>query len=341
MKTVLISNDMANREKAIDEEIPVKSLKEFVLELHPELTDKLSSDNSSSLPSSAAIYEDHQPLSKLKSGVKSGRLFQGSFQASRYNPFEGHVFLEDKQVFIHGKLHVNRACQDDVVAIEMLPETEWKSFYETTVDDDDDEQSSKNVNEDEEEKIPKKKRKKKNTSEDAPCAKVVGIIKRTWRPLCGALEQSAVKSGVSHLFKPADSRFPKVRIETRQYQALLGNRIIVVIDAWPKDSKFPLGHYTRNLGKIGVKSTENEVLLLEHDIPHQPFSDNVLSCLPSLPWIISKEEREQRLDLTGFDICSVDPPGCTDIDDALHCRDIGDGLYEVGVHIADVSHFIR
>lgn len=41
------------------------------------------------------------------------------------------------------------------------------------------------------------------------------------------------------------------------------------------------------------------------------------------------------------DICSVDPPGCTDIDDALHCKLLKNGNYEVGVHIADVSHFIR
>ena len=40
-------------------------------------------------------------------------------------------------------------------------------------------------------------------------------------------------------------------------------------------------------------------------------------------------------------VCSVDPPGCTDIDDALHCRELPNGNLEVGVHIADVSHFIR
>lgn len=40
-------------------------------------------------------------------------------------------------------------------------------------------------------------------------------------------------------------------------------------------------------------------------------------------------------------MCSVDPPGCTDIDDALHCRPVSNGIFEVGVHIADVSHFIR
>jgi exosome complex exonuclease DIS3/RRP44 len=49
----------------------------------------------------------------------------------------------------------------------------------------------------------------------------------------------------------------------------------------------------------------------------------------------------QRTDLRFLDICSVDPPGCTDIDDALHCRELPNGNLEVGVHIADITHFIR
>ena len=49
----------------------------------------------------------------------------------------------------------------------------------------------------------------------------------------------------------------------------------------------------------------------------------------------------ERVDCRQLDICSVDPPGCTDIDDALHARELPNGNYEVGVHIADVSHFIR
>ena len=60
-----------------------------------------------------------------------------------------------------------------------------------------------------------------------------------------------------------------------------------------------------------------------------------------LPWIITPEDVEKRVDLRKVAICSVDPPGCTDIDDALHCIALENGNYEVGVHIADVSHFIR
>lgn len=97
----------------------------------------------------------------------------------------------------------------------------------------------------------------------------------------------------------------------------------------------------RALGPLGDRDTENEVLLIEHDVPHSRFSDEVLSFLPPLPWRITDADLARRVDLRDLCICSVDPPGCTDIDDALHCRRLPNGRLEVGVHIADVSHFIR
>lgn len=92
-----------------------------------------------------------------------------------------------------------------------------------------------------------------------------------------------------HLFVPAERKIPKVRIETRQSEILASQRIIVAIDSWPRSSRYPLGHFVRALGKIGDKETENEVLLLEHDVPHSKFSEAVLSFLPKLPWVITDE----------------------------------------------------
>lgn len=94
---------------------------------------------------------------------------------------------------------------------------------------------------------------------------------------------------VKHLFVPAERKIPKVRIETRQSETLCSQRIIVAIDSWPRNSRYPLGHFVRALGVVGDKETENEVLLLEHDVPHSRFSDAVLSFLPKLPWIITDE----------------------------------------------------
>uniref|UniRef100_A0A8K9V3H1 Protein DIS3 homolog n=1 Tax=Oncorhynchus mykiss TaxID=8022 RepID=A0A8K9V3H1_ONCMY len=170
---------------------------------------------------------------------------------------------------------------------------------------------------------------------------VVGIIKRNWRPFCGMLFLSQIKEATRHLFTPADRRIPRIRIETRQAATLAGQRIMVAIDGWPKHSRYPNGHFVRSLGSAGDKETETEVLLLEHDVPHQDFSQAVLSFLPKMPWNITEEDMAVREDLRNLTVCSVDPPGCTDIDDALHCRDLPNGNQEVGVHIADVSHFIR
>uniref|UniRef100_S4RPB2 DIS3 exosome endoribonuclease and 3'-5' exoribonuclease n=2 Tax=Petromyzon marinus TaxID=7757 RepID=S4RPB2_PETMA len=104
----------------------------------------------------------------------------------------------------------------------------------------------------------------------------------------------------------------------------------------------PMYQWKRDTGDCGDKETETEVLLLEHDVPHQPFSQAVLGCLPPPTFSITAEKDQAgREDLRALSICSVDPPGCTDIDDALHCKPLDNGNTEVGVHIADVSYFIR
>lgn len=136
-----------------------------------------------------------------------------------------------------------------------------------------------------------------------------------------------------HLFTPADRRIPRIRIETRQASSLVGQRIIVTIDGWPRNSRYPnvsivsglglrqkcylypsscsiyiplsvflhwsdfcpsQGHFVRNLGGAGDKETETEVLLLEHDVPHQPFSQTVLSFLPKMPWSVTEEVKHNH-----------------------------------------------
>lgn len=103
-----------------------------------------------------------------------------------------------------------------------------------------------------------------------------------------------------HLFVPAERKIPKVRIETRQAETLCKQRIIVAIDSWPRYSRYPQGHFVRALGNIGDKDTENEVLLLEHDVPHSRFSNEVLSFLPKLPWIITESVSQDLISLFFF-----------------------------------------
>uniref|UniRef100_S4R7N1 CSD1 domain-containing protein n=1 Tax=Petromyzon marinus TaxID=7757 RepID=S4R7N1_PETMA len=92
----------------------------------------------------------------------------------------------------------------------------------------------------------------------------------------------------------------------------------------------PMYQWKRDTGDCGDKETETEVLLLEHDVPHQPFSQAVLACLPPPTFSITAEKDQAgREDLRALSICSVDPPGCTDIDDALHCKPLDNGNTEV------------
>lgn len=184
----------------------------------------------------------------------------------------------------------------------------------------------------------------------APTGRVIGVLKRAWRHYCGSLEpepasSSALVDGGSTtttvLFVPVDARIPRIRLRTRQAAALMDKRFIVAVDAWHASSAYPDGHYVRTLGPIGDKGVETEVILLEHDIPTRPFSSDVMACLPPADWVITPQNSVGRVDLRGVPVCSVDPPGCKDIDDALHAILLPSGRVQVGVHIADVSYFVK
>uniref|UniRef100_A0A8D0AQL0 Protein DIS3 homolog n=1 Tax=Sander lucioperca TaxID=283035 RepID=A0A8D0AQL0_SANLU len=341
LKVVLLTNDQGNKQKAEESGLLVYKCEEYIKSLigNPELVDRLalSNDDKHDITSSKVLFPEHLPLSRIQAGIKSGAFVQGTFRASRDNYLEATVFVqgdgeESTEILIQGLQNLNRAVYQDVVAVQLLPQNQWVAPSSVVLQD---EGAAKDDNEEEKEEDEEKAVNLK------PTGKVVGIIKRNWRPFCGMLNISQIKESTRHLFTPADRRIPRIRIETRQASTLAGQRIMVAIDGWPKHSRYPNGHFVRSLGNAGEKDTEQEVLLLEHDVPHQDFSQAVLSFLPKMPWTITPEDMARREDLRNLTVCSVDPPGCTDIDDALHCRELNNGNLEVGVHIADVSHFIR
>lgn len=282
-------------------------------------------------------YPEHLPQATLLDGIKSGKLHSGKFRSNVYNYLEGFVSTnfngQDLEVLIQGRELINRAIDSDTVVIEILPKSQWVASTDIVIAPElDEEDESKMI----------------GTGNKRVTGKVVGILRRNWnRQLCGALKlrDDSLSSIIfsTHLFVPSDRRFPMVRIESRQYDIIRNQRLVVALDSWPKDSKYPKGHYVRALGEIGDLGVEKEALLLQYDVPHDDFSNNVLNCLPPEPdsWTVPQEELSRRLDLRGYCVCSVDPPGCTDIDDALHCRVLNDNELEVGVHIADVSYFIK
>lgn len=340
-RAVLLTNDKANKDQATADGLLSFTIEEYVENIvgFPELLDKLARQSNDGIEVDKSIsFPQHLPLSRLQLGIKSGKYGQGKLKISRDNYLEATVPWHDGgEILIQGRLNLNRAVHQDLVAIEVLPEKEWCAPSEIVLD------VEIQPGADIDERVTKRSVTTTKSELKRRTGKVVGIIKRNWRPYCGILEDSGSREMTKHLFSPADRRIPRIRIETRQASKLIGQRILVAIDSWGRFSKYPSGHFVRALGEIGDKDTENEVLLLEHDIPHEPFSKAVLKCLPKSDWVIPNDEIARREDLRHLPVCSVDPPGCTDIDDCLHYQDLNDGsgLCEVGVHIADVSYFIR
>lgn len=353
---VLLTDDEGNRSRAAAEGLRVYTFSEYVKSLkdHPTLLDKLAPSGGKlagghDLASGGPLYPEYLPAAGLQAGLRAGHFLQGKFQASRDNYLEGYVMVGSEEendgarsILIQGRSHLNRAVHDDTVVVEPFPEEQW-SLPSNVVLLDEKKAVEEDIVEPTEEQVlqEQKKRARAKSSKCVPTGKIVGILRRKWRPYCGVLQPTTIKGATRHLFVPSERRIPKIRIETRQAETLAGCRIVVAIDSWPRESRYPLGHFVRVLGEIGDRATENEVLLLEHDIPHGQFSQAVLACLPKMPWSITAEDEAVRKDLRQLCVCSVDPPGCTDIDDALHCRQLPNGNFEVGVHIADVSHFVR
>jgi exosome complex exonuclease DIS3/RRP44 len=338
---VLVTDDAENRRKAIEDGLLAFSAREYVekLDEFPELVDLVAARDEKTDEANQFSYLEHLSATQISAGLKSNAFYQGVVSISTHNFLEGTVIIkvnnEEQTIHLIGREALNRAIQGDVVAVQILPKDQWKSNVSAIVEEEvtDSDTVSKEM----------------ELKDTVATGIVIGIIKRNWRPYCGTIDAQSVQttSTITTIqnvfFWSMDKRIPKVRIRTRQAQNLLGKRIIVAIDSWEKDSKYPSGHYVRTLGDVGDKATETEVLLLEHDVPFIPFSKSVLSCLPEEgeQWDVKEEHTVKREDFRGYDICSIDPPGCTDIDDALHARKLPNGNYEVGVHIADVSHFVK
>ncbi|AET03578.2 putative exoribonuclease II [Medicago truncatula] len=365
IKVLLVTNDKENKRKASEEGICAETVESYVKSLdRPDLLDLLVRPSSEDVemedvedhrPSKRKIiYAEHKPMSEITSGLHRGIYHQGKLRVNRYNPFEAYVGSESigDEIIIYGRSNMNRAFDGDIVAVELLPQDQWQGEKSMSIaseedEDDDDVHLAPNSADVAPRTIPQQSSTGEiNAGSGRPSGCIVGIIKRNWQSYCGSLEPMPIPGGsrgVAYaLFVSKDRRFPKIRIQTRQLENLLDKRIIVSVDSWDRQSRYPSGHYVRTVGKIGDKDTETEVVLIENDINSRPFSAQVLACLPPLPWSVSSEDLSIpfRQDLRHLRVFSVDPPGCKDIDDALHCIALPNGNFDVGVHIADVTNFV-
>ena len=184
-------------------------------------------------------YTAYLAPSEVTRGLKAGDYAQGTYHQSKENSTEGYVTVsgQDRQVLLKGA-DINRAVDRDVVCVQLYKQSEWSAPSGVVERDGNDGAGALPINHGTDD--PSFLQHGAGSSASAqPTAKVVAIVKRNWRPYCGALMPRDGKKGGSGgggqqqvLFAPGNRQIPPVRISTRQAAALDGMRIIVSIDSW-------------------------------------------------------------------------------------------------------------
>eukprot|EP01125_Pyxidicula_operculata_P009607 TRINITY_DN3156_c0_g3_i1.p1 TRINITY_DN3156_c0_g3~~TRINITY_DN3156_c0_g3_i1.p1 ORF type:complete len:1138 (-),score=238.79 TRINITY_DN3156_c0_g3_i1:21-3404(-) len=346
---VLITNNDETKKSALQSGLQATDLKEFLNLFYPSNTNlhelmasldlvleekakaittlqessQLSSSSSSSTIDPTTGYMQYKPLDLLEIGVKSNQFYRGKLEVKKSEPDTAFVMLPEKlsignQIYIPTVMMRNRAIHGDIVAVQLLDEKEWKDA----------------------------KVKNAQVKTKTPTGFIVGIFTNNWRPYVCTLQLDDNSNTQQYaLAVPWDYRIPKIRIKTRQINQLKNKRIIVRVDEWPMSSNYPSGHYVSALGEILDRDTEISLLLSENSIATTQFTKNMLADLPAHtpenPWKPSEKDIKNRRDIRSWRVMSIDPIGSQDIDDALSVEKLPNGLYRIGCHIADVTHFVR
>ncbi|MGM0497452.1 MAG: ribonuclease R [Bacteroidota bacterium] len=167
---------------------------------------------------------------------------------------------------------------------------------------------------------------------------VVDIIKRAKTRFVGTVSLSANFAFLvtSSRSVPYDIFIPLKKLKG----AKDGEKAIAKITDWPERVKNPFGEIVEVLGETGNNEAEMHAILAEYDLPHD-FPESIESAAAKIPEKIPAEEYKERKDFRDVPTFTIDPADAKDFDDALSIRKIKDGLWEVGIHIADVTHYVQ
>ncbi len=169
---------------------------------------------------------------------------------------------------------------------------------------------------------------------------IIEIIERAKTDFVGVLQKNPNKKFgfvVPDDFKMyADIFIPEKKLQDAQD----GDKVLCTITDWPDNSKNPFGKIQQVLGKPGNHDTEIHSILLEYDLPYR-FPEEVEADAGKLPIEITADEVAKRRDMRDVTTFTIDPKDAKDFDDALSFQKLENGNYEIGIHIADVSHYVQ
>ena len=170
-----------------------------------------------------------------------------------------------------------------------------------------------------------------------PEGEVVEIIERAKTNFVGVISMS---KNFAFLVPTGKNNFDIFIPKDKLMGAKQGQKAIAKITDWPAHAKNPFGEIVDVLGDVGHNDTEMHAILAEFDLPYK-FPDKVNKAAERLPVEITNEELHNRRDFRKVPTFTIDPADAKDFDDALSIQKLSNGNWEVGVHIADVSHYVQ
>ncbi len=168
---------------------------------------------------------------------------------------------------------------------------------------------------------------------------IVEIIKRSEKPFVGVFHMVG-----THAWVLMQSRFMPYDIEVDGEEAMAlgaqtGYKVAARVEGWNRGENCPYGHVVDVLGAPGANETEMHAILAEFNLPYR-FEKEVENAADKISEKITAEDLAERKDFRKTFTFTIDPADAKDFDDALSFRPLENGNYEVGVHIADVSHYV-
>ena len=165
---------------------------------------------------------------------------------------------------------------------------------------------------------------------------IVAVLERSDRPFVGILHIVGKQAWVlmSSKTMPYDIEVPVPEGGQK------GMKVAAVVDGWERGEHAPHGHVVDVLGFPGENETEMHAILAEFGLPYR-FTKEVENAADKIPDKISASDRKGRRDFRDVLTFTIDPTDAKDYDDALSFRKLDNGNYEVGVHIADVTYYVK
>lgn len=173
---------------------------------------------------------------------------------------------------------------------------------------------------------------------DAPQARVLKVLERSQRPFVATLQ----KRGHDFSLKPDDPAMPEWFDVKAGEESIAqpGHKVLALAERWDEGARRPLARLVKSLGPADTPGLAILAIIHKHGLPTE-FPRDVEHEAASFPNALPKEEAARREDWRGREVITIDPDDARDFDDAISVQPLSGGGWELAVHIADVSYYVR